>query len=68
MLSPVGGDGIVEINGYYLYNTKYLRETQMDYDHLIPESSSATCASGQPDSFGRTLVTRQLRMGAIRAW
>ena len=30
MLSPVGGDGIVEINGYYLYNTwKYLRETQM---------------------------------------
>lgn len=39
LLSPVGAPEIVEVNGLYLYNTKYLRDTQMDYDHLIPDEA-----------------------------
>ena len=48
-----GADGIVEINGWHLYNTKYLRDNQMDYDQYIPEeavgvnvcSPTSQCAS-----------------------
>ena len=46
-----GADGIVEINGWHLYNTKYLRDNQMDYDQYIPEDvrkqSASTCALRQ---------------------
>ena len=36
-VSPKDNPGVVDIDCVYLYNTAYLREHQMDYNHLIDD-------------------------------
>ena len=38
-ISPHGRPEINEVNAYYLYSTKYLRDHDMDYNRLIPDEA-----------------------------
>ena len=45
LLSPVHHPEVCEVGALYLYNTRYIQDTKMDYDYLIPECMIGTAAS-----------------------